>query len=172
MPHPLVLALFQDRTTAAEAASRLRSIGLGRSDLSVVAATHQVEGTLADELEATPGAEIEDSRPAARLGEIGGHVLAAIAIVLPGIGPIVSAGPLAADLGEAAGHAAGRIASVLEGAGLSPEQAQRWQEAVARGALLLGAHVRHGDADRVRALLLECGAAEVAQASWSSAGRG
>jgi len=166
MPHPLVLALFQDRPTAAEAASRLRGAGLGRGDLSVVAATHQLEGTLAREMDVTPGAEIEDSRPAARLGEIGAHVLAAIAIVLPGVGSIVSAGPLAADLGEAAGHAAGRIATILEEAGLSPAQALQWQSAVARGALLLGAHVRQGDAAPVRALLLECGASEVAEATW------
>lgn len=166
MPHPLVLALFQDRPTTAAAAGRLRAAGLSRADLSVVAATHRLEGALAQELDATPGAEIEDSRPAARLGEIGGHVLAAIAVVLPGIGSIVSAGPLAADLGEAAGHVAGRIASILEDAGLDSAQALQWQEAVSSGALLLGAHVRQGDAGRVHALLLESGASEVAVASW------
>jgi hypothetical protein len=166
MPHPLVLALFQDRPTAAEAASRLRAAGFGRGDLSVVAGTHQLEGALAQELGATPGAEIEDSRPAARLGEIGAHVLAAIAIVLPGIGPIVSGGPLAADLGEAAGHVAGGIASILENAGLDPAKALEWQAAVAQGALLLGAHVRQGDPGQVRALLLECGASDVAEAAW------
>jgi hypothetical protein len=166
MPHPLVLALFQDRPTAAEAARRLRALGLGRGDLSLVAATHELEGTLAEEMDATPGAEIEDSRPAARLGEIGGHVLAAIAVVLPGIGPIVTAGPLSAELGEAAGHVAGRIASILEEAGLRPAQAAQWQAAVGRGALLLGAHVRSGSAESVLAVLVECGATDVAQASW------
>jgi hypothetical protein len=166
MSHPLVLALFQDRSMAAEAASRLRELGLGRADLSVVAATHQLEGVLADELDVTPGAEIEDSRPAARLGEVGGHVLAAIALVLPGVGPIVSAGPLSAELGEAAGHAAGHIASILEDAGLSSSRAEQWQAAVGRGALLLGAHVRRGAAEPVRELLVDAGAVEVAEASW------
>jgi hypothetical protein len=166
MSHPLVLALFQDSQNAAGAASRLRAAGLGRGDLSVVAATHQLEGALAQDMEATPGAEIEDSRPAARLGEIGGHVLAAIAVVLPGIGPIVSAGPLAADLGEAAGHAAGGIASILEDAGLGPDRAQQWQAAVTRGALLLGAHVRQGDAAAIQALMLESGATDIAEAAW------
>jgi hypothetical protein len=166
MPHPLVLALFQDRPTAAEAARQLRSLGFDRADLSVVAATHQVEGDLADEMDATPGAEIEDSRPAARLGEIGGHVLAAIALVLPGIGPIVGAGPLSAELGEAAGHAAGRLASILEDAGLPADQAVRWQSAIGRGALILGVHVRRGAADPVRDTLIGAGAVELAIASW------
>jgi hypothetical protein len=125
-----------------------------------------MEGELADEMDATTGAEIEDSRPAARLGEIGGHVVAAIAIVLPGIGPIVTAGPLSAEFGEVAGHLAGRIAAVLRDAGLSDEQAKHWQTSVANGALLLGAHVRNGNAEAVRAALLDAGADEVAVAEW------
>ncbi len=167
MPHPLVLALFQDRPAAAEAARRLRTLGFERGDISLVAGSHQSAGALAHEMDATPGVEFEDSRPATRLGEIGGHVLAAIAVVLPGIGPIVTAGPLSADLGEAAGHLAGRIASILRAAGLSPAQAASWQESVARGALLLGAHVRHGDTQAAHEALLAAGATEVAEGRWN-----
>ncbi len=166
MPHPLVLALFQDRPAAAEAARRLRALGFERGDISLVARSHRFEGALAEEMEATPGVEFEDSRPAARLGEIGGHVLAAIAVVLPGIGPIVTAGPLAADLGEAAGHFAGRIATLLRRAGCPPAQAESWQESVSRGALLLGAHVRHGDPDTARQAFAEAGATDVAEGRW------
>jgi hypothetical protein len=92
--------------------------------MSVVSRNHDEAGALARELDATPGVDIEDSRPAARLGELGAHVLAAIALVLPGIGPIVSAGPLSAGLGEAAGHAAGGVASVLKGAGVPEAEAE------------------------------------------------
>lgn len=166
MPHPLVLALFQDRPAATDGARRLRALGFERGDLSLVARTHRVEGALAQEMDATPGVEFEDSRPAARLGEIGGHVLAAIAVVLPGIGPILTAGPLSADLGEAAGHLAGRLASLLVAAGLSEAQALSWQEGVSRGALLLGAHVRHGDASAAREALVGAGAVETAEAQW------
>jgi hypothetical protein len=165
MPHPLVLALFQDRPTATEAAKRLRRLGFEKEDLSVVAGTHDLQGQLAEEMEATPGVEIEDSRPAARMGEIGGHVLAAMAIVLPGIGPIVSAGPLSAEFGEAAGHMAGHIATVLQHAGLPQAQAASWQRRVARGALLLGAHVRAGNPEAARQALEE-DAVEVALAQW------
>jgi hypothetical protein len=166
MPHPLVLALYQDRSSATEAARRLRALGLAREDLSLVARSHQQQGELADEMEATPGAEIEDSRPASRLGEIGGHVLAAIAIVLPGIGPIVTAGPLSAELGEAAGHLAGGVAGVLRRAGFSEEEAAHWQTSIGRGALVLGAHIRQGSAEPVRALLAQTGASRVALAEW------
>ena len=74
--------------------------------MSIVARSHDEEGALARAADASPGSEIEDSRPASRLGELTAHFLAAIAVVMPGIGPIVADGPLAAGLGEAAGHVA------------------------------------------------------------------
>jgi hypothetical protein len=166
MPHPLVLAMFQDSPTAADAARRLHGLGLAREDLSLVAGRPELEGPLADQMEVTPGADIEDSRPAALLGEIGGYVLAAVAIVLPGIGKVVSAGPLAAEIGQWAGHLAGHLASVLRGAGLPEAQATRWEARIANGGLMLGAHVRQGDAAAIRASLLEAGADEVVVAEW------
>src|SRR5688572_33504558 len=95
VPHPLVLALFSNASMAAEAAAALHALGISREQISVVAHSRSDERILADQMDATPGVELEDSRPAARLGELSGHVLAAIALVMPGIGPIVAAGPLA-----------------------------------------------------------------------------
>ena len=74
--------------------ARLRARGVQARDLSIIARDHAAEGVMAREVGATPGVEIEDSWAVARLGELGGHILAAIAIVMPGIGPIISAGPL------------------------------------------------------------------------------
>ena len=51
--------------------------------------------------------------------------LAAVAVVMPGVGPIVADGPLAAALGEAAGHMAGGIARALERAGLDERRGRR-----------------------------------------------
>jgi hypothetical protein len=166
MPHPLVLALFQDSSTATEAARRLHALGLAREDLSLVAGRHELERSLADQMEASPGVDLEDSRPAALLGEIGGFVVAAVAVVLPGVGKVVSAGPLAAEFGGWAGHLAGHLASALRGAGLSAEESSRWEARIAGGALMLGIHVRRGDANPVRASVLEAGADEVIVGEW------
>jgi hypothetical protein len=102
------------------AARAVRALGVPRERLSIVARTHAEEGNLADATGASPGTEIEDSAIAARAGELGGYLIAAVAMVLPGIGPIVAGGPLAADLGEAAGHLAGGVAKALEHAGWTP----------------------------------------------------
>ncbi|MBF8301564.1 MAG: hypothetical protein HW394_1934, partial [Acidobacteria bacterium] len=104
MSHPLVLALFAEAGVAAAAARSLRALGVPRERVSIVARSHDEEGVVASAAGASPGSEIEDSGPASRLGELGAHLLAAMALVMPGIGPIVADGPLAARLGEAAGH--------------------------------------------------------------------
>lgn len=141
MAHPLVLALFSSADRAAAGAQAARQLGIRSEQLSVVARNHEEEGRLAERMGATPGVDIEDSRFAARLGELSAHVLATIALVLPGIGPIVASGPLAAGMGEAAGHVAGRLSAILEGAGVTVDRADRYERAVHGGAILIGAHV-------------------------------
>ncbi|MDQ3170738.1 MAG: hypothetical protein M3Q55_11425, partial [Acidobacteriota bacterium] len=86
MTHPLVLALFDSPASAAAAAATLHARGVDRADLSVIARSHDEEVQAARALDATPGVEMEDSLPAARLGELGAHVLAAMAMVMPGVG--------------------------------------------------------------------------------------
>jgi hypothetical protein len=135
------LALFEGVDRASAAAGAARALGVRAEQLSVVAGNHEEEGRLAEQMGATPGADIEDSRVAARLGELSAHVLAAIALVLPGVGPIVASGPLAAGMGEAAGHVAGDLSTIMERAGVTADRADRYERAVHGGAILLGVHV-------------------------------
>ena len=164
--HPLVLGLFDKPAAAAAAARDLRSLGLARERVSVVARSHDEEGDLADAAGASPGSEIEDSRAASQLGELSAHLLAAIALVVPGVGPILADGPLAAGLGEAAGHVAGGIARALHQAGLERVEADRWQTRIEEGAVLIGAHVDQGTVDGAREIFSRSGAASVAEATW------
>jgi hypothetical protein len=132
--HPLVLALFDTPAAAARAAMALHAHGIARADLSVVTRSHDEEVEAARVLDATPGVEMEDSLPAARLGELGGHVLATMAMIMPGVGPVVAGGPLAAEFGEAAGHAAGSLADHLHRAGLARPDADITEAHRSRGA--------------------------------------
>jgi hypothetical protein len=166
MSHPLVLALYDNVERAAAAARAVRPLGILGERLSIVAGSHDREGALAHALGASPGAEIEDSRAAARLGELGAHLVAAVATVLPGLGPIVVDGPLAAEFGEAAGHMAGGVAAVLRGAGVEEVRAQDWQRQLQAGAVLLGAHVLEGDADAVKRALDDCAPRDSVMATW------
>ncbi|MBM3779495.1 MAG: hypothetical protein FJW23_14870 [Acidimicrobiia bacterium] len=166
MPHPVVLALYDTPDGAARAARALRALGVPRTSVSVVARSHDEEGALADQADASPGAELEDSRRAARLGELSAHLLAAIALVVPGIGPIVADGPLAAGLGEAAGHLGGSVARTLKRAGLPPARAAAWETAIEQGACVIGAHTDSAQAPVVLETVERCGAAETIVGSW------
>lgn len=167
MSHPLVLALFDTPAAAAAGTRAVHALGVTRDSISVVSRNHDEEGAFAKQMDATPGADIEDSRVAARLGELSGQVLAAIALVMPGIGPIVAAGPLSAGLGEAAGHVAGGVAFVLSGAGVPEDRAQALQRAVENGSVLIGVHASAADAAAIRDALAQSGATEVDLANWS-----
>jgi hypothetical protein len=165
--HPLVVALFPTPAAAAAAARALHGAGVPRDRISIVSRNHDEESAFASDFDATPGSDIEDSPAAARLGELSGHILAAIALVLPGVGPIVAAGPLAAGLSEAAGHVAGGVASALHGAGISEVRADAIEKAVKEGAILLGVHTSPAEVDAIRALLRANGARDVETATWT-----
>jgi hypothetical protein len=166
MSHPLLIGLFDTPAQAAGAARGLRAAGLRSDHISIVAPTHDEEGAIAAVADASPGSELEDSRPAARVGELTAHLLAAVALVVPGIGPIVADGPLAAGLGEAAGHLAGGLARTLERAGVARAEALALEERVKAGAVLVGAHVEEGSADTVADVLRRSGATSVVRAMW------
>jgi hypothetical protein len=167
--HPIIIAVFENHSSAAAAARALHGAGVARAQISVVARNHDEEGALASEMDATPGADVEDSRPAARLGELSAQVLAAIAVVMPGVGPIVAAGPLAAGLGEAAGHVAGGVASILTSAGVDSGRASALQDEVEKGAILLAVHLGTGggaDEPSVRRALETAGGRDIQAVRW------
>jgi hypothetical protein len=171
MAHPVVLALFMNRDAASAAGPALHALGIPSTAISVVARTHKEEAVLAHALSATPGAEIEDSPTASRLGEIAGRAIALVAVILPGIGPIVAGGPLGAEFAEISGeisaHLPGGLVTVLERTGVEPSKARQWQTAIERGALLLGVHVVTDAVDRVSETLQLAGADDLEVARWA-----
>jgi hypothetical protein len=166
MSHALVIALFEDPKAAGLAARELRALGIPPHRVSIVARSHDEEGALARAADASPGSEIEDSRVASRLGELSAHFIAAVALVVPGIGPIVADGPLAAGFGEAAGHLGGGVARALERAGLARHEAEMWESHVRDGAVLIGAHVPESGVPAARERLTLSAASRVSVCAW------
>lgn len=143
-------------------------LGIKGLRLSIVARTHDDEVAFTREYGGSPGADLEHSRVAARLAELGASVVAALALVLPGIGPIVAAGPLGIELGEMAGHAAGDLQEILQRSGLDETQAREWHERIAKGAVLIGAHVSPGEAQPMQQAFTTAGAAETVVGTWTT----
>ena len=70
-----------------------------------------------------------------------GLAVGMVALFLPGIGPVLVAGPLAAYVGGiAAGAAIGELIGVLKDHGISEEEARFYAEGVARGGALVTIH--------------------------------
>ena len=161
--HPLVAGLFASADSAITAARALRAMGVPHEAVSIVARTHD---ECRPRIWRLPGSELEDSVTAARIGEIGAHLVSAVALVLPGIGPIVADGPLAAGLAEAAGHVAGGIARTGTGGG-STGRSGRLESRIKAGALLVGAHVTAATTVEARNTIINSGAERVVTVEWT-----
>ena len=119
MSHPLVFALFGSRDAAFAAGRAVQALGVSSRAISVVARTHQEEGVLAQShrRHARRGNRRFADRRRSSANSAGSR-LAAAALVMPGLGAVVTAGPLSAELGEMAGHFAGSLAEILESTGI------------------------------------------------------
>jgi hypothetical protein len=111
---------------------------------------------------AATGAESEAPRDA-WIGGVAGLAAGAIAMVLPGIGPLIAIGPLAGALGGlGVGAATGGVIGLLRDHGVSQEEAEFYAEGVARGGSLVTVHrVSGARAGEARKILDKQGAIDV-----------
>ena len=155
-----VAGLFQSQTAAERALMDLRSAGIDPSRLSVIARDKEQAKEIADQT----GAEVATGAATgaglgALLGGAAGWLVGIGALAIPGIGPIVAAGPIAAALGVAGTTAAagagigvvtGGIVGALTGWGFSEAEAKAYQDGVERGEILLAVELPdNADDDRI-----------------------
>ena len=136
-----VIALYDNVEHARDAVTDLIDTGFERERVSIVANDARgkfraVEGTEAGSDMASDigaGAGI-----GAVLGGIAGLVIGLGAFTIPGIGPLVAAGPLATTLaGLGVGAAAGGLVGALTNLGIPEEDAETYAEGVRRGGTLV-----------------------------------
>jgi hypothetical protein len=106
-------------------------------------------------------------------GVIGGTLglLAGIgALAIPGVGPLIAAGPIVATLaGVGAGGAVGGIVGALVGMGIPEYEAKRYEGAVKGGGTLLSVHCDTADQiDSAKQSLKDTGARDVSSSSEAS----
>ncbi|MBA3873498.1 MAG: hypothetical protein ABI970_12760 [Chloroflexota bacterium] len=152
-----VVAVYDNFDTANMAVKALVAEGFSRDDIGLAAnnATGAYNNLAADQVvdtsEDVSGGE--GGGFGAVVGGITGAVVALSAIVIPGIGPIIAAGPLVALLGGAtgavvggaAGAVTGGIAASLMHLGIPEEDAQHYVESVRRGNALVTVAVTNDD---------------------------
>jgi hypothetical protein len=157
-----IAGFFQTRGEGEAAEQELLSSGLTREQVSLVAGdTRGKETPAIGTLEST-GSESEAGQDA-WVGGVVGLAAGAIAVAIPGIGPLIAAGPLAGALGGmAVGAAAGGLIGLLRDHGISKEEAEFYAEGVKRGGSLVLVHgVSPERTEQAQKVLKEHGAIEV-----------
>jgi len=139
-----IVAVYPDHPAAERALRQLHHEGFALGDLSIVGrdfqTTEEPIGFVSVGDYAKAGA-----KTGASFGGLFGLVVGAAFLVLPGVGPVVVAGPLAAAVlaaieGALAGTALGSLAGALVGCGVPKDRALKYETQVKGGKFLV--HVR------------------------------
>jgi hypothetical protein len=163
-----VVAIYDDLQAANRAVRELVDSGIPRDNISVIAHNRgegdqnvvrdrdvtQKSDTVADETGAGAGV---GAGIGAAIGGIGGLLVGLGALVIPGIGPVIAAGPLAvalstltgAGVGAVAGGVTGGLLGALIGLGIPEEEAGYYVEGVRRGGILVTVQADDANTDRV-----------------------
>jgi hypothetical protein len=145
-----VVGLFEDSRDAHRAVSALLDAGFSRETISLVAsdASNQYSRYLnrpADELAAETDDSLTSGEGAgfgAVVGALTGVLVGLTALAIPGVGPVLAAGPLVGALtggtvGAVAGAATGGLVAGLIKTGISESEAERYAAEIQRGGMLL-----------------------------------
>lgn len=167
MANKSVFCLAMDEGQAIRIVDQLKGAGFANNDISVLlpdkSSTREFaveKGTKAPEGAVTG---------VASGGVIGGALgwLAGIgALAVPGVGPLIAAGPIMAALsGAAVGATAGGIVGSLVGMGIPEYEAKRYQNRIREGRILIAVHSENSDQTRsAKQIFEDSGAEDIATA--------
>jgi len=168
-----IVGLFDDFTDAQGAVQELANKGFSRDNISLAAndATGEYAKSTASSAEWSGTAT--GATTGAAVGGIGGLLLGLGALAIPGIGPIIAAGPLVAALtGAGIGAMAGGMIGALTDVGVPEEEAGYYAEGVRRGGTLVTINAEDTMAEQVIDILENHNAIDVQQraSAWKQSG--
>lgn len=173
-----VVGTYDNIQTAYAVANDLISAGYSRNDISVVANDANKEyapyvdgdgvNTVDTGDDVAKGAGI-----GAAIGGLGGLLVGLGALAIPGVGPVIAAGPLLAALtGAGVGAVTGGIVGALVDLGIPDEEAHLYSEGLRRGHVLVIAQVPDASANAVTRVMERPGLVDIHRQadSWRASG--
>ena len=172
----LVIGSVKTREHAELIIKSLKKAGLSDNEISVIFPNNRLRDDPKIALDHKPGTDPADEKPrdnserlkgltagavsgGVLLGTIGG-LIGLASFVIPGLGLIVVAGPIATALADAAaGGAAGVIAGALMGMRIPEHNAQQYEKTVREGNILMSVHTYTAEGLKRAANLLATGGA-------------
>jgi len=168
-----VIGTYSQFETAIDVVNDLVNAGFHRNSISLVAddpdekyASYVDHDTSGDG--AAAGAGI-----GAAIGGLGGLLLGLGALAIPGVGPVIAAGPIVAALtGAGVGAVTGGIIGALTDMGVPEESAHVYAESVHRGNILVVAQVEDNRVDEATRIMQRSGLIDIEREAegWRASG--
>jgi hypothetical protein len=167
-----VFGIYRDRESVARAVEILRGAGFRNTDISALFPEN--EGTKDFALEKgtkAPEGTAAGAGTGAVVGGALGWLVGVGVLAIPGLGPLLAAGPIVAALaGVGAGSVTGGLVGALLGFGMPEYEAKRYEGQIRRGSILMSIHCDNSDwIKRAKQILQETGAEDIASAGEASA---
>jgi uncharacterized membrane protein len=151
----IVSGVFASPQAAQIAIERIRDLGVPAGDISMIA--REVERVAAPVAE--PSATASGIATGGVFGGLAGLLVGLGTLAIPGIGPVLAAGPLLGALGGAAiGAATGGLLGALVDLGVPEEYATTYVTEIERGQVLLTVRTDAATPTQVREALAGAGA--------------
>jgi hypothetical protein len=141
MSHCVYCIAKNDRQ-AIRIATRLRGMGIAPGDISIVAPDPTAHRDLAHENSTkAPEGAATGASAGALVGGAVGWLVGIGTLVIPGVGPLIAAGPILGALsGVAVGGTLGGVAGALVGLGIPEYEAQQYEGKLKNGRVLMCVH--------------------------------
>jgi len=178
----IVVGMFNTLNEAQHVVKDLQSAGFKRDEISLVAndANKSYSKYLGNDKSAHTDDDVtagEGASFGAAVGALTGALVGLGALAIPGVGPVLAAGPLAAALGGGAvgavtGAATGGVVAGLVKTGIPEDQAQYYAEGVRRGGTLVTVNTDDKMAQKAADIMNRHGAMDVDQRAqeWKKSG--
>jgi hypothetical protein len=172
MSNTAVFGVYRDTVALGGGLEALRSAGFRNTDVSVLLPENAGTKDFVHQKDSkAPEGAATGAATGAVVGGVVGWLAGIGALAIPGIGPLIAAGPIMALLaGVGAVGAAGGIVGTLVGLGIPEYEAKRFEGRVKAGGTLLSVHCDSSDwVKRAKRILEETGAEDVASSGEAKA---
>jgi hypothetical protein len=166
-----VFGIYATRNSAETGTELLSRSGFPVSDISILLpeslGTHDI-GT--EKATKAPEGTATGAGTGAVFGGTLGLLAGIGALAIPGVGPLIAAGPIMAALaGVGVGGAVGGVTGALIGLGIPEYEAKRYEGRIAKGGILLSVHCDTSEEiDRAKEILERSGAEDISSTGEAS----
>jgi len=164
--------IYKTQSGAEQAVDALKAAGFRNTDISALLPENQGTKDFAHEKNTkAPEGAATGAGTGAVVGGTLGWLAGIGALAIPGVGPLIAAGPIVAALaGVGVGGAVGGLTGALVGMGIPEYEAKRYEGRVKEGGILLSVHCDSSDwTKKAKEILERTGADDVASTGEASA---